>query len=450
MSPKPSFAYRKLLFAGAAIGTVTAAFAAALPSGVNEKAVIDDIAKRRIDVGPGAAGYQAPLGPSADQLLAGKRVVYLGEGDHFVHEKWDYRIGMTRDLVKRGFVELGFEMGRSDGAKLNRYVQTGDTRWLDQMCLYNSSVCERAERPFERRPSTPTWSGFICEERRFARSLRELREAGYPITVFGFDKDAFPGGAYQDIDQLLTPFKGEAVTTFRERLKRVPNETLEAEIERLTGVAKLLEDAAFAAKLPSGLDRAELLDSVLTLRGAFEFDRDTVEYKDVIRAEGAFERREREIMWREMSRRLKETPTDRRFILYGHNLHLAKDSDSLQFAPIEVKQRYPVWRVIGDYVADSLPGQVYSIWFTYQGGQRMEERSRTPVGVKAPGNRLEAALAKVGERYVVTLPAGSIAAKQLSSVPVNFNVNGGTASGLIGRQVDALAFVREVSAPRCE
>ena len=48
-----------------------------------------------------------------DPLLEGKRIVFLGEPDHYIHEKYDYRLLLIKYLYQKGWRHIGMEMGRS-------------------------------------------------------------------------------------------------------------------------------------------------------------------------------------------------------------------------------------------------------------------------------------------------------------------------------------------------
>jgi erythromycin esterase-like protein len=50
-----------------------------------------------------------------DGLLHGRRLVYLREADHFVHEVFAFRLLLLRYLVRRRFRWVGEEQGVCDG-----------------------------------------------------------------------------------------------------------------------------------------------------------------------------------------------------------------------------------------------------------------------------------------------------------------------------------------------
>ena len=61
-----------------------------------------------------------------DQALAGRRVVYLGETDHWVAQRMEFRLLLIRELARRGYRRIGMEMGLSDAKRMDRYLETGD------------------------------------------------------------------------------------------------------------------------------------------------------------------------------------------------------------------------------------------------------------------------------------------------------------------------------------
>jgi hypothetical protein len=71
----------------------------------------------------------APL----DGLLAGKRLVFLGEADHFVGELQGFRTLLLRYLIGRGFRWIGEELGVCDGLRIDRYLESGDEEWLRRL-----------------------------------------------------------------------------------------------------------------------------------------------------------------------------------------------------------------------------------------------------------------------------------------------------------------------------
>src|SRR6516165_3779516 len=66
-----------------------------------------------------------------DDLFSGAEVVFLGETDHFTHEKSDFRLLVCRHLLERGWRAFAEELAWSDGRRLAGYLASGDERALD-------------------------------------------------------------------------------------------------------------------------------------------------------------------------------------------------------------------------------------------------------------------------------------------------------------------------------
>ena len=86
---------------------------------------------------PMPGSQDEPLGERAqaalDRVLEGKRFVFLGEPDHFIVEKYPFRLTLTRYLFARGWRHVSMETGRSVGWCVDRYLETGDTSYLSDM-----------------------------------------------------------------------------------------------------------------------------------------------------------------------------------------------------------------------------------------------------------------------------------------------------------------------------
>src|SRR5579863_912501 len=176
-----------------------------------------------------------------DSSVAKKRIVYLGEPDHFIHEKYDYRLLMLRYLFSRGWNHIGEEMGVVDGYRINNFLKTGDSNHLDRAPIYGYKAGQRTDRDdsatgllkdsFTAFPHDV----FAAEQKSFARALRDVATAGaQEINFFGFDIDALPGAGYEDLAEMLAPVAGnDVVAKILGTLARVPNETRANEVARL-------------------------------------------------------------------------------------------------------------------------------------------------------------------------------------------------------------------------
>ena len=99
-------------------------------------------------------GFEVERLAFLDEALEGKRIVYLGEPSHWIHEKYPYRLLMVRYLFSRGWRHLGEELSWSDGKRVDRYLETGDPAQLDRVTAYGYEGANRPDRAFSTRSST--------------------------------------------------------------------------------------------------------------------------------------------------------------------------------------------------------------------------------------------------------------------------------------------------------
>lgn len=164
------------------------------------------------------------LQTAVTEVLSDRRILFVREADHFIHEKADYR-GLFASLAyPSGFRTFVEEFGHHDGTLVNRFLQTGAAADLDRVTIYGYQGHQREDRDDQptgiskgSADQYPTRE-FSSEHRRL---LQQLRDQPSPVAFHGFDVDGSPGGAYVD---LVKQNPG---------LDRVADETLTAEIERL-------------------------------------------------------------------------------------------------------------------------------------------------------------------------------------------------------------------------
>ncbi len=392
------------------------------------------------------------LGRAIDRLIKGKRVVFLGEPDHFIHEKYDYRLMLIRHLRTRGFTRIGMEMGLADGKRVDQYLTSGDESHLSRVAILGYDGDIRTDRddaiPGFGDDSNPEFREIVSSETvwfyRQLRSLNARRPSGTrPLRWFGFDVSMKLGGGYVDAAAILKPHAGHpAVVKLFDLLKRVPSETRQAEIERLDRCAQFVmanrknliaaigDDAVF--ELSQSIDNlAESLRAIDAIR---------LPPGNAERMEG-LSRRER-VMCRRLDELLSRLPKDEKIILLGHNLHLSKDSPTIKLGDT------PMWPSLGTHLAKKLPGEVLAIWLLYDHGTHGSIRDTPPARpIAATQEMLEQTLARVGRTYLLPLPTRVSAADWLNEEHTLL-MGGTVCRANLVQQADAVFFITEVSEPR--
>jgi hypothetical protein len=142
-----------------------------------------------------------------DGLLRGKRLVYLGEGDHFVHEVFTFRLLILRFLVPRHFRWIAEELGTCDGLRIDRYLETGDEGWLKKLPSFGYRGGCRADRDDSLTgllgSETYPFEAMRAAHAELAKLLRGSLSGPKRLRWFGLDGDNAPGGAYEDLPHLL-------------------------------------------------------------------------------------------------------------------------------------------------------------------------------------------------------------------------------------------------------
>ena len=101
-------------------------------------------------------------------------VAFLVEMEHFVHEKYEFRLMCVRYLADHGFTHFGEEIQPAWGRRTDAYLRTGDETLLDipdEAPWYTSGVLTQATEVPELRN----------EHARFARQAPKVRWFGFDI-----------------------------------------------------------------------------------------------------------------------------------------------------------------------------------------------------------------------------------------------------------------------------
>ncbi len=403
-----------------------------------------------------------------DKQIEGKRVVFLGEAAHWVSEKYDYRLILLKYLVSKGFRNVGMEMGLSDGARIDHFLQTGDASNLNQVALYgyrgafirprlsikSCGADDKTNPEFSRR--------FGIEERNFYSSLYQIGvKSGLKGKVrhFGFDIDTVPGGGYEDILRILDGLKALKLNNVRKALELVENETLEAEGSRLEKALNLVDSYKnqLVAEL-GAIQFAKLRANLVTLTSSFKFlailatkPCDQTQIPDWTKNLMVAMAEREKVMFQNFKTKLQELDSDEKIVLMGHNFHLSKDPSSLWFTSADVPVQYapPMWPSIGQFVSRDLSLSTFSIWMIHNKGTQSNINCPTvSCPVEAKPGYLGDTLSNLGQ--VFALPLFAMPADKLGYLDqrLNFGVNGGTYSGNIHRNADMIFFVNEVTGLR--
>ena len=431
--------------------------------------------------GPSARALK-PLAP----LLQGKRVAMLGETVQQVHETFGFRLALLRFFAGQGFNLFGAPASWSDGARIQRFLNSNALAELDRVALLGyrgsartdrddsrtssrtsngAATAQRAQESALNRTKRLRWqadneAAMYTEQRRFYSALRKLREKQKPpqapISVFGYDADGSLGDSYEEIDALLRTRRQTRIDTLRQLLARVPGEDMAAEIDRLAWALDWLDlqYASLADQLGSG-GFAHVRHLLALLHDSFELARAAWYTDDPARiAEGAALRDT--VMHTNVAYALAEHHPESKAVLIGAARHLPKRDagivtvESMEPAPItNAPSGTSIPRAsLGSFVAQTLlPGQVFSMWFMYGGGTDGQTLDRKQRQLKAPKDTLNALLRRVGGAFVLPLVELDDPRAAPLLEPLRLMQSGNCAVQLrLAEQLDALYFVPQVTA----
>lgn len=299
-----------------------------------------------------------------DATLADTRVVYLGESNHFVHEKVEFRLKFLDALAARGKLVIGEELGWCDGRCVAQHILAEDDAALFRAVTFGYQGHARKDRDdlpggvFGRAPYPH--ESMCAEHRRFYDALRGLPNlTGY----FGFDIDV-PGGAYEDLPAMAG-------------LARVDGETRLEEAGRLESLLPRLEDQSARQDLLSLIESLRYTDLVKDCE-TYEATRPAMAYRE-------------QTMKRRIDWQLQHLPNDTTLVLMAHAFHLAKRDANIEGQGVGPGGASV--SSIGEHVARELRERPVSCWMLYGAGEDSQPLADLPRKANFPSDSLNRQLA---------------------------------------------------------
>ena len=364
---------------------------------------------------------------AVDEALRRTRFVFLGETNHFVREKTDFRLWWLRRIAATGRrVVLAEELSWSDAHDVSRYLESGDESHIARAATFGDKRHERADRcdeptgVFKDSFAAYPHDAMLREHTRFYHGVREL---GCVTRFFGFDVDAV-GTGYEDV--LAYRDDPDLKDAFWERLERRPGETLDEEIERLELV---LDEHPGLGK--ARMAHIEVDAMIASLRYASLVN--PAPSYEALRP--AMELRE-QVMKRHVERALYPLTEDDVLVLMSHAFHLAKDDEAVRGPGVGPGGGRTT--SLGQHLTKDLGLDAFAVWFLYGGGTDGQPLSDLPRTASFPASTLNARLARRGVPLVV--PVDELA----GDVPIGQMYNQ-VADVHLPSQADAIFFVPEVS-----
>lgn len=343
--------------------------------------------------------------------IAAADVVFLGELNHFVHEKSDFRIACAQRLARLGVSAFAEELSWSDGVRIARYLRSGDEVLFDRIALFGFTGDQRTDRDdlptgiFRASHQAYPHALMRAEQTRFYRALRTLA----PSAFFGLDIDGASGGGYGDLPALArTP--GETLAQEAARLEAQRGDYAGAECASLEALIDSLRYVALSKDAPS----------YEALRPAMAFREDC--------------------MKRRFAAARALAPG--KIAVMAHAMHLAKD-DSLIEGGAGVGPGGGQTCSLGHHIVRELGLAAISIWMIYGGGEDSQPMPDLPRRARYPRETLNAQLA---QRFK---SPSLIATQNAPDAPVSIgHMYNAIFRTRLREQCDALFFFPQVSPMR--
>ena len=391
-----------------------------------------------------------------DKALEGKRIVYLGESNHWIHEKYAYRLLMLRYLFSRGWRHLGEELSWSDGRRIDRYLETGESAQLDRVTAYGYEGANRPDRG-----DKPTgllkdsWASFPtelfrAEQVRFAHALRRMSESRPPgserLHFFGFDAHYVPGAGYEHVDELLCSARDSPpIAEMRALLARVEGESMRQESARLSAALEWLgKNRGRVERLMSVESCERLRYTLLNMRDSLEYVAEANPATDWTTLRRAMAKRE-QIMHRHVTTVLSRLGPEEKVILMSHNQHLAKDDEGIKAPEVGAGPGGGLVPSTGCYINSLFPKEVFSVWMLYDHGRDCQPYPRLSSELRSPPSSLNAVLAEVGSVFILPTHSSDPRSQLMSGEAEIVSMYNQVLRARLVDQCDAVFFVREVS-----
>lgn len=407
-----------------------------------------------------AASADVELLAWLDPLVTRARLVYVGESNHFVHEKTGYRILLSRYLHSRGCRVFVDELAWSDGRRVDRYLVTGDRAWLDRVTTWGYEGDDRADRDDRSTGYLASATGeypsvaFRAEHERWLEALRSCTTSDDPVHFWGMDIDYTPGAGYPHLRSALDGLRAvhpEVVAMLDVLAARVPFESVADELARIetldAACTKLVGERRLDGAGPSDELWWELQQAVRSLRRGLEYLTLTQAATDLPSVAPAMALRER-VMAEQVRAVLARSPSAP-VALFAHNLHLARDDATIDrdggVGP--GGDRAPA---VGTQLALDHPGEVAAVWMVDVRGRDAQPFREATNRVRSPAGTLNADLGAAGDTYLVPTHRPDGAPSPFDRRRRLSLLYGTSAELCVAEQADALYVVRDVTPIRAE
>ena len=362
-----------------------------------------------------------------DAALSKARLVFLGETNHFIHEKTDFRLWWLRNLAQHHRLVVGEELGWSDGRDVARYLADGDETHLDRLATFGDRSHVRTDRDdqptgilrasFDAYPTAL----FKAEQTRFYRGLRDIAR----VRFFGFDIDA--------VGHRLRGRRGAS------RRCRHQRRILEAVRSRTGRDTARRGRSTHVAAAGVACDAAEIREDLQSMIETLRYTALAHPAADYEALRPAMAYRETTLK-RRVERMLHSLADDEVLVLMAHAFHLAKRDDRIN--GVGVGPGGDQVSSLGHHLVATQGLPVYSVWLLYGGGHDSQPFPDLPRTASYPADSLNAHLSRRRNALIVPVRPGTEALERDVGVGHMYNL---VVPVHLPSQADAIFFVPQVT-----
>jgi len=381
-----------------------------------------------------------------DRAMGDKRIVFIGESDHGIHEKFDVQAMLIRHLASRGFTHVFYEgLGTGVAGAYDQLIQEGGN--LESVFELPDELSEIADADPSRfgrgRHRSSLWSPDLRQRSNSERAwlFAELQahnasrlDGQEALHLQPLDIDTRTHFCKASIDALLHgQHERSAVRELLELLPSEEGETIASESKRLSELRALSSRHELDLRSLLGtqaMDELQAAIDCLTLSTEFLGLLESGNARtEALRLRETF-------MFEQFARRFDALPEDAKVVIIGHNMHLSKESDDLG---------YPFGETVGARITQAYPGEIFSLWVLFDRGRRYSQSSQAQAEfLPSDPERIESALVEAGETFLLPLHTGDERESYLDT-PRTFHASFRKITATITKQADAFLFLDEVT-----
>ena len=349
-----------------------------------------------------------------DKMVIDKRMVFLGEPDHWIKEKGNYQLAIIKYLASKGFNIIANERSHLDSKYIDSYIQTGDKKFLKRC-----GECGYKDKKWPKRSIKGTLAASTNIQREYIRRMRKNDHFFFDalntinksneLTYVGYDVDKVADILFDYLEPLssrLSKSKNHNCQRISKLAQRSSNGNLVEESNNLKKVKALLNKCI--SKDIFSEDEKQKFKKVFNQT-----------YESIKFAEVAFNNpsnqelmsayTEREFtMYRIMNELLSDVRN--KVIILGHNAHLSFDEKEYRrISKIKDKTiEVPNWKTLGSFLRNNYRSEILSIWMLAFEGTHSAPfcQNNIPCKFSSPLDSIESKLNK--DNYTGLIPVSLI------------------------------------------